>query len=70
MARSTLTEPKTALAGVALEISFVRFRASIAAFNEERRPSRAFDSWALVSIVEACDDWEQAVQRASTGAEP
>jgi hypothetical protein len=36
MARITLTEPKTALAGVILQTSFARFMASMAMFNEER----------------------------------
>jgi hypothetical protein len=40
--RRTLAEPKTALAGVMLEISFARFRASMAMFNIEREPSRPF----------------------------
>ena len=31
-----LTEPNTALAGVALEVSFARFMASMAAFSKER----------------------------------
>jgi len=31
-----LTEPKTALAGVMLATSFARFKASMAAFNDER----------------------------------
>ena len=40
MVRIMLTEPKTALAGVGLEASFVRFMTSMAAFNSERAPSR------------------------------
>ena len=31
-----LTEPNTALAGVALEVSFARFMASMAAFSKEK----------------------------------
>ena len=65
MVRRALTEPKTALAGVALEISFARFKASIATFKEERRPSRVFDSWGLVAIVEVGFGCEWTVQRAS-----
>ena len=42
MVRRMLTEPKTALAGVMLESSFARFRASIAIFSEERTASRPF----------------------------
>jgi len=50
--RRILTDPKTALAGVMLEISFARFMASMAMFNEEMVPSRPFDRWGLASIVE------------------
>jgi hypothetical protein len=39
MARIALTEPKTALAGVMLAISFARFIASMATFNDERETS-------------------------------
>ena len=53
-----MTEPRTALAGVALEISFTRFRASMATFKEERRPSRVFNSWGMVAIVETGDGYE------------
>ena len=42
MERRTLTEPKTAFAGVTLEISFARFRVSMATFKAERTPSRPF----------------------------
>lgn len=42
MVRRTLTELKTALAGVTLEISFARFRVSMATFKAERTPSRPF----------------------------
>jgi hypothetical protein len=48
----TPTEPKTALAGVMLEISFARFRPSIATFNAEMAPSRPFCCWDVVAIVE------------------
>ena len=40
--RTTLTEPKTAFAGVILEISFARFMASMTAFNVETTLSRSF----------------------------
>ena len=43
--------PKTALAGVMLEISFARFMASMAIPNEEMAPSRPFCRWDLASIV-------------------
>ena len=42
MVRSMLTEPKTAVAGVILEISFARFSPSMATLREERIPSRPF----------------------------
>ena len=40
----------------------------MAVFNEERRLSRAFDSWGLVTIVEARSDCEEAERRASRGS--
>ena len=48
--RITLTEPKTALAGVMLETSLARFEVSMATLNAERTLSRRFglgrwDSW-------------------------
>ena len=46
-----LTEPKTALAGVTLESSFARFKASMAAFNVETTPSRSFSRRDLVSMI-------------------
>ena len=52
MVRRTLTEPKTALAGVTLETSFARFMASIATFNDERTPSRRSCRWESGSMVE------------------
>jgi hypothetical protein len=55
-ARVTLTEPKTALAGVALESSFARFMASMAAFNNERAPSRRLRGFAsMVGTVGSCE---------------
>ena len=51
--RRTLTEPKTALAGVMLETSFARFMASMATFNAERIPSLGFCPWEFASIVES-----------------
>jgi hypothetical protein len=41
MTRRTLTEPKTALAGVTLDIFLAMPRPSIATINAERRPSRS-----------------------------
>ena len=50
--RITLTEPKTALAGVMLEASFARFKASMAVFNTETTPSCSLGRWDSVFIVE------------------
>jgi len=61
--RRILTDPKTALAGVMLEISFARFMASIAMFNEERVPSRPFGRWDLAAIVKIQRGGEKAVSR-------
>jgi hypothetical protein len=47
-----LTEPKTALAGVILEISFARFSASMVTFSAERTPFRRFCRWELEVIVQ------------------
>jgi len=51
--RIALTVPNTALAGVTLESSLARFKASTAAFSEERATSRRFGRWDFVSMVEA-----------------
>ena len=51
--RRAPTEPKTAFAGVILEISFARFMASMATFSEEITPFRPFGRWDLASIVGA-----------------
>ena len=60
--RRILTEPKTALAGVALETSFARFMASIAAFNKERVLSRRFCRLGpFGSMVESRGSSEKAV---------
>ena len=50
--RRMLTVPKTALAGVILETSFARFIAPTAVSKEERTPSRRFDRWGFVTIVD------------------
>jgi hypothetical protein len=52
IARITPTEPKTALAGVILESSFARFKASMAAFNDEIVLSRPLGRWDSASMVE------------------
>ena len=57
----TANEPKTALAGVALEISFARFEASMSTFKAERIPSRSFGRWEFVAIVETRGSREKAV---------
>jgi hypothetical protein len=54
----TLTEPKTAFAGIVLE-AFAMFMASMAAFNVERV---AFDPRGTVSIVEVCVSCGKAVR--------
>ena len=50
--RIALTEPKTALAGVILESSFARFKASMATFNAEIMLSRPLGRWGSASMVE------------------
>ena len=52
IARRTQAEPKTALAGVMLEISFARLRVSMATFNAERRPSRSLEGLDVGAIAE------------------
>ena len=51
MVRITLTGPQTALAGVALKISLVMFKASIAMFSEERVLSRCFGRWGFEAMM-------------------
>ena len=70
--RITLTEPKTALAGVILEISFARFKASMAIFNAEIAPSRPLGRWDLGSMVETGGNCERTVRRegCEEGSEP
>ena len=50
--RITLTEAKAAFAGVPSITSFMIFRTSIAAFNEERAASRRSGFWGFGSMVE------------------
>jgi len=47
-----MTVPKTALAGVMLEIFSVRSMASMAAFSVETAPSHLFGRWDLIDVVE------------------
>ena len=49
--RRALAEPNAALAGVILEVSFARLRASMAAFNEDRAPSCPFGRLDLSTMV-------------------
>lgn len=61
--RRTPRVPKTALAGVALEISLPRFKPSMATFNAERRALRPFDCCDVGSMVETSRGrWERAVR--------
>ena len=62
--------PKAALAGVMLEISFARFRVSMATFSEERALSRPFGRWDLASMVRMQGSCEKAVQRTGSEEEP
>lgn len=62
MVRRTPTEPKTALAGVRLEISFARFTPSMAALSEERTLFCAFGVWDISAMVEAQGSCEDAVR--------
>ena len=51
MTRTMLTEPKTAFAGVMLEISFARFMASMAAFKDVRTPSRLLRDFRSIAKI-------------------
>ena len=62
MARRILTEPKTALAGVILETSFARFKASINTFSAEMAPSCSLGCWVLGSMVKTGGIWERIVR--------
>jgi len=61
--RITLTVPKTALAGVILESSFARFRASMVAFNAEIVFSRPLGHWDSACMVETRGSCEGSVER-------
>ena len=65
-------EPNAALAGVMVDASFARLRASMATFSEERVSSCPFGRWDLVAMVEAQGRDEKAVRRAGReqGLEP
>ena len=64
MARRTLTEPKAAFAGVIPDISFARFRASMATSNAERRLSLPPCRWDFEAIVETRGRWKETVWQA------
>ena len=51
MVSKALTNPKAAVAGVMLEISLARLRASIAKFSIERALSRPFCRWNVEAII-------------------
>ena len=60
--KRTLTEPKTAFAGVALETSFARFKASIATFSKEMAFSWRFCRLEIFgSMVEGRGSREETV---------
>ena len=61
--RRTLTEPKTALAGVMLATSFARFKVSMATFNDERTSSRRFSCRESANMVESRDGCERRCYR-------
>ena len=56
-----MTEPKTALAGVILDISFARLVASMATFSEERTLPRPFGRWDLISMNQSEGGREKAM---------
>ena len=61
--RIALTEPKTALAGVILESSFARFKASMAAFNAGIMLSRPLSRWGSASMVRTRGSCNRTVWR-------
>ena len=63
MARRTLAEPKTALAGAILTASFARFRASMSAFNVEMAPRCSLGCWVFTFMVKTGGRWERIVRR-------
>ena len=48
-----LTEPKTALAGVTLDISFAGFKVSMTIFNADIAVSRSLGCWDLHTMLVA-----------------
>jgi hypothetical protein len=59
-----MTEPNAALAGAMSTMSFARFMASMAIFNEERTLSRLFDRGEFASMVETGGRCGKTVRRA------
>ena len=59
MVRRTITELKAALAGVILQISFARFRASMVMVNVERALRRSVGGWKFACMVEGLKIWEK-----------
>ena len=57
-----LTDPKTALAGVMLEISFPRSKVAMATVNNETARSPPFVGWHLEAIVEPRGSREKSVR--------
>ena len=70
--RITLTEPKTAFAGVILESSFARFKTSMDPFNAEIAPSRPFGRRDSISMAGTRGGCERTAQGGSfeEGLEP
>ena len=68
--RRALTVPNAALAGAMSTMSFARFMASMAIFNEERAPSRPFGCCESTSMAETGGrrgkaDWHVGYEEAS-----
>ena len=61
--RITLTEPKTAVAGVILESSFARFKASMTTFSAEMVLSRSLGRWEPAFMVGTEGNCERAARR-------
>lgn len=51
MVKRALTEPKTGLASIMVEVSSAQFRASIDVVNAEKTPPRPFGCWDFEVIV-------------------
>ena len=56
-----LTEPNTARAGAIVEMSFARFKASMAMFSAERTLSRPFVRCESASMVATGGNYEEMV---------